>query len=72
MNLHDDTIALELEGRGDAELEVWAATRQLAPLERALERPVRLQVRIVDDADPPAVSPPPQRGHRKRARATPS
>ena len=48
-----DAVLIEMEGRGDAELEMWAANRQLAPLERILGRPVRLQVRIVDDAEPP-------------------
>ena len=49
-----DAVLIEMEGRGDAELEMWAANRQLAPLERILGRPVRLQVRIVDDAEPAA------------------
>jgi hypothetical protein len=62
VNTRADTIGLELEGRGDAELEVWAAARQLEPLERALERPVRMQTRIVDDADPTEGSTPARRG----------
>lgn len=62
VNTRADTIALELEGRGDAELEVWAASRQLAPLERALDRPVRLQTRIVDDAEPTESPTPARRG----------
>ena len=49
-----DAVLIEMEGRGDAELEMWAANRQLAPLERILDRPVRLQVRIVDDTEAPA------------------
>ncbi len=62
VNTRADTISLELEGRGDAELEVWAAARQLAPLERALDRPVRMQTRIVDDAEPSEPSVPARRG----------
>ena len=56
VNTQADTIAIELEGRGDSELEVWAASRQIAPLEHALARPVRLQARVVEDdsAEPPA------------------
>ena len=68
VNTRADTIGLELEGRGDAELEVWAAARQLAPLERALARPVRLQTRIVDDAEPVEPSTP-VRGLSKHPRA---
>ncbi len=51
VNTRADTVEIELEGRGDAELEVWAANRSLIPLERALKRPVRLQVRIVEDPE---------------------
>ena len=51
VNTRADTVQIELEGRGDAELEVWAANRSLIPLERALKRPVRLQVRIVEDPE---------------------
>ncbi|MGD9904956.1 MAG: HD domain-containing protein [Vicinamibacterales bacterium] len=46
-----EQVQVELEGRGDAELELWDANRQLAPLERVVGRPVRLQVRMVDDAE---------------------
>ena len=58
-------MLIELEGRGDAELEVWAANRSLAPLERALERPVRLQVRIVADDQESATRPPVERRRRR-------
>lgn len=54
-----DTLGVLLDARGDAELEVWAARRQLAPLERALNRQVQLEVRQVDDSD--AVDGPPSR-----------
>jgi exopolyphosphatase/guanosine-5'-triphosphate,3'-diphosphate pyrophosphatase len=46
-----EQVLMELEGRGDAELEVWDANRSLAPLERELDRTVRLGVRIVEDSD---------------------
>ena len=64
VNTSADQVLVELEGRGDAELEMWAANRQLAPLERVIERPVRLQVRIVDDPEPAAKP--------RRTRATPA
>ena len=67
VNTRADTICLELEGRGDAELEVWAAARQLAPLERALDRPVRMQTRIVDEAEQGEPSTPARRGLGKGA-----
>ncbi|MEP7118155.1 MAG: Ppx/GppA phosphatase family protein [Acidobacteriota bacterium] len=56
VNTGADTIAIEFEGRGDAELEVWAALRQFGPLERALERPLRLQARVVDEPEAPEVA----------------
>ncbi len=46
-----EQVLVELEGRGDTELEMWEANRQLAPLERVIDRPVRLHVRIVDEQD---------------------
>jgi exopolyphosphatase/guanosine-5'-triphosphate,3'-diphosphate pyrophosphatase len=48
-----DTIAIVLEAKGDAELETWAANGQLAPLERVLDRPVRLDVTSVDEGEGP-------------------
>ena len=56
-----DTVALEIEGRGDAELETWAAARQLTPLARALGRPLRLHARVVDESDPGDSSAPARR-----------
>jgi exopolyphosphatase/guanosine-5'-triphosphate,3'-diphosphate pyrophosphatase len=56
VNARTDTVEIELEGRGDAELEVWAANRSLIPLERALKRPVRLQVRIAEDPEATAAA----------------
>jgi exopolyphosphatase/guanosine-5'-triphosphate,3'-diphosphate pyrophosphatase len=52
--VQSDQVLVELQGRGDAELEMWAANRQLVPLERALKRTVRLQARIVDEQEPVA------------------
>jgi hypothetical protein len=40
---HDDLL-LRIRVTGDAELEQWAASRYLAPLEEALERIVRVEV----------------------------
>lgn len=57
-----DTIAIALEARGDAELELWAANRQLAPLERVLDRPVRFEVRAAAEAEGPDHSTPARRG----------
>jgi exopolyphosphatase / guanosine-5'-triphosphate,3'-diphosphate pyrophosphatase len=44
--LHDrgDDALLQLRTTGDAELELWAATRHAAPLERVLGKPVRVEV----------------------------
>ena len=41
----------ELQTRGDAELELWAANRQRGALERALRRTIVLRARVVDDDD---------------------
>ncbi len=46
-----DAVGIALEARGDAELELWAAHRQLAPLERVLGRPIHLEARVVEDGD---------------------
>jgi exopolyphosphatase/guanosine-5'-triphosphate,3'-diphosphate pyrophosphatase len=75
-----EQVLMELEGRGDAELEVWDANRSLAPLERALDRTVRLGVRIVEDAEPgdrppataaPAPAAPKKRRAARKAKAKP-
>jgi exopolyphosphatase/guanosine-5'-triphosphate,3'-diphosphate pyrophosphatase len=44
--VHDrgDDVLLQLRTTGDAELELWAATRHAAPLERVLGKPVRVEV----------------------------
>ncbi len=69
VNTRADTIALELEGRGDAELEMWAASRQLAPLERAVGRPMRLHALVVDDGDQPDGAATVKRGRNTRTGA---
>lgn len=44
VELHDrgEEYLVKLRTTGDAELELWAAHRQVAPLERALGKPIRL------------------------------
>jgi exopolyphosphatase/guanosine-5'-triphosphate,3'-diphosphate pyrophosphatase len=44
--VHDrgEDALLQLRTTGDAELELWAATRHAAPLERVLGKPVRVEV----------------------------
>lgn len=66
-----DAATIELEGSGDAELEMWAANRQLGPLERILKRPVRLLIRIVDEPaeQPDRAQPAPARPRRARRAA---
>lgn len=49
MREQDGHLALELQAAGDGELELWAANRQLAPLEHALGAKVRLEARHVDE-----------------------
>lgn len=71
-----DTLGILLEARGDAELELWAAHRQIGPLERALGRPVQLEARVVEDGDgseprPPRVRRVTRTGRRPDAAATP-
>ena len=39
-----DELTLKLQTRGDSELEVWAAARNLPALERVLERSIRLEM----------------------------
>ena len=58
LELHDrgDDDLLQLRTAGDAELEVWAAARSLAPLERLTGKPIRIEVgRVLADgsAAPP-------------------
>jgi exopolyphosphatase/guanosine-5'-triphosphate,3'-diphosphate pyrophosphatase len=44
---------IKLRTTGDAELELWAAQRQLAPLERALGKPIRVSAGRVSYAEQP-------------------
>jgi exopolyphosphatase / guanosine-5'-triphosphate,3'-diphosphate pyrophosphatase len=62
VNTRADTLSVELEARGDAELELWAANRQLGPLERTLERTLRLHAKPVDEAEPAEPATPARRG----------
>jgi len=39
----DDDVLIELQTSGDAELELWAASRHAAPFERVLGKPLRLE-----------------------------
>ena len=49
-----DPLTLELRTNGDSELEMWAASRHLPALEKALGRSVRLQVPGLPTAAVPA------------------
>lgn len=44
-------LRISLYAAGDAELEVWAANRQMPVLERALKRPAKLVTHHVDESD---------------------
>jgi exopolyphosphatase / guanosine-5'-triphosphate,3'-diphosphate pyrophosphatase len=47
------TLRLNIYAVGDAELEVWAATRQLKALESALDRPARIVAHHLEESDEP-------------------
>jgi exopolyphosphatase/guanosine-5'-triphosphate,3'-diphosphate pyrophosphatase len=72
VEVHDrgKEFLVKLRTVGDAELELWAAHRQIAPLERALGKPIRLgagRVSYVEHAEQPArVSGQVVRGRRHR------
>lgn len=75
VNTRADTLCVELEARGDAELELWAANRQLGPLERTLERTLRLHAKPVDDTETAEAAAPERRvtaspRRRTKAKAT--
>jgi exopolyphosphatase/guanosine-5'-triphosphate,3'-diphosphate pyrophosphatase len=59
----DDYLA-RLRAGGDAELELWAAHRHVAPLERELELPIRFEVAGTDYKDQPPHAEPPDRAPR--------
>ena len=61
----DDYLA-RLRTAGDAELEVWAAHRHVAPLERVLGKPIRFEV-AVDHKEPSAHAHQPDGPHDTRA-----
>jgi hypothetical protein len=69
VSLRGDRAVVHLQTRGDAELEVWAAQRQREPLEHALDRPVAIEARVVDE---PEEERPARRGRRAGAPATES
>ncbi len=55
VEIHDrgKEYLIKLRTTGDAELELWAARRQIAPLERALGKPIRLGAGRVSYAEQP-------------------
>ena len=63
-----DALTILLEARGDAELEVWAAHRQLAPLERLLDRSLHLDARVVEEGEAVEHATPARRGLTRPAR----
>ncbi|MEO8519910.1 MAG: Ppx/GppA phosphatase family protein [Acidobacteriota bacterium] len=79
----EDYLA-RLHTRGDAELELWAAHRHVAPFEREIEAPVRFEVAGPDSKDQPphveqpdhAARPPRKavrgRGHRRLGQDDPA
>ena len=64
----DDYIA-RLRSSGDAELELWAAHRHVAPLERELDRPIRFEVAGASFKDQPSNAEPPDRAPRVPGKA---
>ncbi len=59
----DDYLA-RLRSASDAELELWAAHRHVAPLERELDRPIRFEVVGTLSKDQPPNAEPPDRAPR--------
>ena len=55
IEMHDrgEEYLVKLRTTGDAELELWAAHRQIAPLERALGKPIRVSAGRVSYAEQP-------------------
>jgi exopolyphosphatase/guanosine-5'-triphosphate,3'-diphosphate pyrophosphatase len=54
-------VKLELTAAGDAELEMWATARHVAPFEEVVGRPVRLVLSGIKRPARKATPPPPQR-----------
>jgi hypothetical protein len=59
---HEKELLLELSVSGDAELEIWAAQRQVAPLEKLLQRPVRLALQQAQNVESATKTPGKVRG----------
>jgi exopolyphosphatase/guanosine-5'-triphosphate,3'-diphosphate pyrophosphatase len=72
LELHNrgEDALLQLRTSGDAELELWAATRNAAPFERAIGRPLRMEVsrqtHVEQSDEAPRVSREAVRGRRNR------
>jgi exopolyphosphatase/guanosine-5'-triphosphate,3'-diphosphate pyrophosphatase len=64
----DDYLA-RIRTAGDAELELWAAHRHVAPLERILGKPIRFEVAAGDHKEPVAPARPPDDGARVPTKA---
>lgn len=62
----DDAVLLELQTSGDAELELWAASRHVAPFEAVIGKPLRIEAVQRAPAEPPPVSRPSAPGARYR------
>lgn len=60
------TLRLNVFAVGDAELEAWAANRQLKALESALGRPARIVAHHLEDAEEPARTRASRRPDRRR------
>jgi exopolyphosphatase / guanosine-5'-triphosphate,3'-diphosphate pyrophosphatase len=52
----DDAVLLELQTSGDAELELWAASRHTAPFEAVIGKPLRIEAVQSAPAEAPQVS----------------
>jgi exopolyphosphatase/guanosine-5'-triphosphate,3'-diphosphate pyrophosphatase len=50
---HGEDYLARLRARGDVELELWAAHRHVAPLERELDAPIRFEVERADSKEQP-------------------
>jgi len=59
VELHDrgEEYLVKLRASGDAELELWAAQRQIEPLEQALGKPIRLSTGRTSYAEQPEHAP---------------
>jgi hypothetical protein len=55
-----DDLMVQLKTSGDAELEMWAAARHVAPLEHALGKPIRLETVAQPSTAPVTATPRPR------------